>query len=226
MQLITNEEFNQILLPVYMQDKNIYLNRKQIGEALEYSDPAKAIKKIHFNHKDRLDPLCVRIMETRRPQSGVGGVPVEEVYYSHRGILEICRWSRQPKANELMDWCWTIVEKYMMGEGQKSYDYSSWFYHMYPKYVEIENFYGLEHKDLLHQLFIEFQKRIGVDLNVLKQIFIGRTGATKCYTLDVIEFTPGFAEKFEALVDEVLNKIHTNSITGSATTIENIFLED
>lgn len=36
----------------------------------------------------------------------------ERVYYTERGIMEICRWSRQPKANEFMDWVWDIVENY------------------------------------------------------------------------------------------------------------------
>ena len=26
--------------------------------------------------------------------------------------MELCRWSRQPKANQFMDWVWDIVEKY------------------------------------------------------------------------------------------------------------------
>lgn len=30
--------------------------------------------------------------------------------------MEICRWSRQPKANLFMDWVWDIVEKYRSKE--------------------------------------------------------------------------------------------------------------
>lgn len=30
--------------------------------------------------------------------------------------MEICRWSRQPKANLFMDWVWDIVEKYRANE--------------------------------------------------------------------------------------------------------------
>ena len=33
-----------------------------------------------------------------------------------QGIMEICRWSRQPKANLFMDWVWDIVEKYLNKE--------------------------------------------------------------------------------------------------------------
>ena len=38
--------------------------------------------------------------------------------YSERGIMEICRWSRQPKANIFMDWVWDIIEKYRHNELQ------------------------------------------------------------------------------------------------------------
>ncbi len=30
--------------------------------------------------------------------------------------MEICRWSNKPKADQFMDWCWDIVEKYRNGE--------------------------------------------------------------------------------------------------------------
>lgn len=40
----------------------------------------------------------------------------ERVYYTERGIMEICRWSRQKKADLFMDWTWDIVSKYRKGE--------------------------------------------------------------------------------------------------------------
>lgn len=36
--------------------------------------------------------------------------------YTQRGIMEICRWSRQPKADIFMDWVWDIIEKYRANE--------------------------------------------------------------------------------------------------------------
>ena len=38
---------------------DILLTRNQISTALEYSDPSKAITKIHSRHKDRLDKFSV-----------------------------------------------------------------------------------------------------------------------------------------------------------------------
>ena len=40
----------------------------------------------------------------------------ERVYYTERGIMEICRWSRQKNANIFMDWVWDIIEKYRHNE--------------------------------------------------------------------------------------------------------------
>lgn len=96
---------------------DILLTREQIGSALEYTNPSKAIQQIHLRHKDRLEPLCLRIKEIRHPQSEGTGIEVETVYYTERGIMEICRWSTKKKANQFMDWCWDVIEKYRNNQG-------------------------------------------------------------------------------------------------------------
>lgn len=81
---------------------DILLTREQIGSALGYSNPSLAIRKIHLKHKDRLDELCIKT-KLGCTQTGTNLSKSEEqerVYYSERGIMEICRWSRQPKANQ------------------------------------------------------------------------------------------------------------------------------
>lgn len=113
LKLITTENFGDLSCNFYRNmNDDILLTREQIGTALEYSYPQKAIQKIHLKHKDRLENLCIRIVENRIPQNGGVGVNVETVYYTERGIMEICRWSRQPLADKFMDWVWDIVEKY------------------------------------------------------------------------------------------------------------------
>lgn len=95
-------------------NNDILLTREQIGKALEYKDPSKAIRKIHLKHRDRLEPLCVRT-KLSSIQNGANLSKSEEqerVYYTERGIMEICRWSRQAKANQFMDWVWDIIEAY------------------------------------------------------------------------------------------------------------------
>lgn len=100
---------------------DILLTRDQIGQALEYADPIKAIQNIHAKHKDRLDQMSIKIKTETfdNHQSEVGrnkNLMTERVYYTEKGIMEICRWSRQPKANLFMDWVWDIISKYRHNE--------------------------------------------------------------------------------------------------------------
>lgn len=107
LKLITTETFGDLSCNFYRNMNNdILLTREQIGLALEYSDPMVAIGKIHKRHKDRLDNFSFTIL--------VNGH--ETFYYSEKGIMEICRWSKSDKANQFMDWVWDIVEKYRNNE--------------------------------------------------------------------------------------------------------------
>ena len=118
LKLITTETFGDLSCNFYRNmNDDILLTREQIGQALEYSDPIKAIQKIHLKHKDRLDELSMLIKGTTQ----IGGdltksEEQERIYYTQKGIMEICRWSRQPKADLFMDWVWDIVEKYRANE--------------------------------------------------------------------------------------------------------------
>lgn len=115
LQLATTGNFNGVTCEFYGSNTTgypeLWLSRKQIGEALEYSDPQKALDNIHSKHKDRLDmysvPLDLRATD---------GKTYPTLVYNRRGIMEICRWSRQPKANEFMDWVWNLVEAYQDGK--------------------------------------------------------------------------------------------------------------
>lgn len=119
LKLITTETFGDLSCNFYRNiNDDILLTREQIGQALEYADPSKAIRKIHLKHKDRLDNLCVRI-KLSNTQNGANLSKSEEqerVYYTERGIMEICRWSRQKQANIFMDWVWDIISKYRHNE--------------------------------------------------------------------------------------------------------------
>lgn len=114
LKLITTENFGELQCNFYRNmNDDILLTREQIGTALEYANPSTAIKNLHRKHKDRLDMLSVRIK-----LGGLQNEPTsksdeqERVYYTERGIMELCRWSRQPLANQFMDWVWDIVERY------------------------------------------------------------------------------------------------------------------
>ena len=115
---VTTEKFGELDCSFYRNmNDDILLTREQIEEALEYADPIKAIQKIYLKHQDRLEPLSMRI----KGSTQIGGdltksEEQERVYYTERGIMEICRWSRQPKANLFMDWVWDVIEVYRHNE--------------------------------------------------------------------------------------------------------------
>ena len=114
LKLITTETFGDLSCNFYRNmNDDILITREQIGIALEYSDPDVALSKIHKKHKDRLDELSV----VTKLES-TDGKEYNTTLYSERGIMEICRWSRQPKANLFMDWVWDIIEKYRHNELQ------------------------------------------------------------------------------------------------------------
>ena len=68
--LITTESFGDLSCNFYKDNlDDILLTREQIGQALEYANPIKAIQKIHLAHQDRLEKFCLRI-KPGHPQTG------------------------------------------------------------------------------------------------------------------------------------------------------------
>lgn len=87
-----------------------FMTRQQIGEALGYEEPRKAIEIIHRKHKERLDQFS-GVIKLMTP----GGV--QQVYlYSAKGVYEICRWSRQPAADAFYDRVYDILEGLRTGK--------------------------------------------------------------------------------------------------------------
>ncbi len=108
LKLITTETFGTVPCDFYRNmNDDMLLTRNQIGQALEYKNPQKAIDNIHSKHRDRLDDLSV----TTKLRA-TDGKEYFTTLYTQRGIMEICRWSRQSKANQFMDWVWDIIESY------------------------------------------------------------------------------------------------------------------
>lgn len=115
MTVITSKPFGSLKVDVYEDNKHqYYMTREQIGRALECKEPRKYIAKIHERNADRLDPLSSVVNLTTE----VGNYTQErQTYmYSLRGVMEICRLSRQPKADAFMDFCWDIMESLMRGD--------------------------------------------------------------------------------------------------------------
>lgn len=115
MTVITSKPFGALNVNVYEDSKHqYYMTREQIGTALEYDKPNERIGKIHQRNSDRLDQLSSLVNLTNE----VGNhTQMRQTYvYSLRGVMEICRLSRQPKADAFIDFCWDIMESLMRGD--------------------------------------------------------------------------------------------------------------
>lgn len=113
-QLLTTREFNGHVLDCYVYpeqtDKgDFWVTREQIGELLEYADPDNAITNIHRRNKERLDTFSTGVKLTQ--VEGNRTVTREVIVYSFKGLLEICRYSNQPKANAIMDWLFDVADE-------------------------------------------------------------------------------------------------------------------
>lgn len=108
---VKNSQFGSIACDYYGDnDGEFFMTRQQIGEALGYDNPMIAIAKIHDRHKDRIDKFSVLTKLT-----GTDGKKYETYLYSAKGVYEICRWSRQPKADAFYDHVYDILEGLRLG---------------------------------------------------------------------------------------------------------------
>lgn len=104
--LVKSATFGNVACDFYRDEADdIMLTRQQIGESLEYSNPQKAIDTLHARHADRLDQFSVTLN-----LRATDGKQYETTVYTARGVMELCRWSQQPKADQFMDWVWDVVE--------------------------------------------------------------------------------------------------------------------
>lgn len=264
LKLITTENFGNISCDFYRNmNDDILLTREQIGSALEYSNPGKAIQQIHLRHKDRLEPLCLRIKETRHPQFEGAGIEIETVYYTERGIMEICRWSTKKKANQFMDWCWDVIEKYrndqefantidntalntltqaitaltstvstmqqdissikeQKTQTQKQISkksFSRWTSKMFPKYQLLMDYFGIDRKELYHNLFLELQNLYpDIDLTQMQDDYCFENNLDSCFTMDVIEHNKELRILFENMIENLLDRYKLKSDTDEEYT--------
>lgn len=108
--LVTQKNFGTLPCNFYKGDENeFYMTRRQIGEALEYPNGDEQIKVIHSRHRDRFDSV------SRRYQIDTPSGVQETYVYTLRGVMEICRFSRQPNADKFMDFVWDVMESLYYG---------------------------------------------------------------------------------------------------------------
>lgn len=111
--IVTREMFGQNEMNIYENENNdIFMTREQIGQALEYKNPRRAIKDIHLRNKERLDNF------SRGAQIDTPSGKQETIIYNEKGIYEIIRKSGQPKADEFYDWVYELLSKLRKDELQ------------------------------------------------------------------------------------------------------------
>lgn len=103
--LVETKTVNNVLVDGYLDGKTPYFTREQIGLALEYDHPKKSVAVIHSRHKERLDKY------SRGYQIDTPSGKQEAVVYNIKGVFEICRWSKQPKADMVMDALYDMAEE-------------------------------------------------------------------------------------------------------------------
>ncbi|NHM25959.1 hypothetical protein G7K71_02820 [Desulfofundulus sp. TPOSR] len=109
--LVKSEPFGTVVCNFYeSRNGEVWLTRRQIGEALEYKYPENAIKNIHMRYRERLDKF-LRVAQIELPSGGIQKV----VLYTWKDVYEICRWSNKPKANKFIDWVWDVPEAIRQG---------------------------------------------------------------------------------------------------------------
>jgi len=101
MKLLQTRKLNGVQLNIYEDDEDVWVTRQSLGEILGYENPTAAIEKIHEEHKERLDKF-----------SKVCQIPDKNettTFYSFKGVLETCRWSHRPEANDIFDGATSLV---------------------------------------------------------------------------------------------------------------------
>lgn len=112
--LVKSAHYNGLTLDCYAESNSnasddFWATREQIGALLEYAEPEPSIKNIHHRNKERLDKFSISIKVIR--VEGERSVAREVTLYNFKGLLEICRFSNQPKANDVMDWLWNVADE-------------------------------------------------------------------------------------------------------------------
>lgn len=108
LKLMKSEEFESVQCDFYGDGSDYYMTREQIGAALGYANPQKAVGNLHNAHKERMDRYS--FLESRNGRN--------IYFYNRKGIMELCRWSQQAKADAFMDFCWEVIDSLMRGEAK------------------------------------------------------------------------------------------------------------
>lgn len=111
LELVKQGEFLGTVCDFYVdEENNIYMSRTQIGYALQYNDPANAIKNIHNKNHDRFDKFSVILTGAQFEPPLRNNSKAQKVYmYNEFGVYAMCARSRQKVADDFNDWVAGII---------------------------------------------------------------------------------------------------------------------
>lgn len=111
LKLVKHGEFLGTVCDFYVdEENNIYMSRTQIGYALQYKDPANAIKNIHNKNHDRFDKYSVVLTGAQFEPPLKNNSKAQKVYmYNEFGIYAMCARSRQAVADGFNDWVAEVI---------------------------------------------------------------------------------------------------------------------
>ena len=114
LKLIKSDHFGAVQCDIYQRGEEFYMTREQVGRALEYVNPQKGVTNVHERNKDRIDQFSTSLK--MRVVEGGREINRNVIAYTRKGVMEICRHSKQPKANAFMDWVWDIMDGLISGK--------------------------------------------------------------------------------------------------------------
>ncbi len=109
--LVKRAPFGAMTVDYYGDGRgNFYMTREQIGRALGYKNPQKAVDNLHKRRQNRLDRFSVTLK-----LRGTDGKEYATVLYSAKGVYEICRHSDMPAADAFYDAVYEVLEGLRLG---------------------------------------------------------------------------------------------------------------
>lgn len=233
LKLVTTEKFGEMDCNFYRNmNDDILLTREQIGRALEYKNPQKAIDTIHERHSDRLDLFSTNVK--LRCVEGNREVSRDRSLYTTKGVMEICRWSNSKKANEFMDFCWDTMDKLLHNQPQLDITpftsaltlikneiqllkynqqrqqpikkFSKWKSKINPKLTLLADYLNVNNMTVLRNIYIELEDTYEIDLSEYQEDYCFKLGLDNCSQLDVIEHKKDLRDKFDLILFSLLTR--------------------
>ena len=93
--------------------------------------------------------------------------------------------------------------------------FSRWTSKMFPKYQLLMDYFGIDRKELYHNLFLELQNLYpDIDLTQMQDDYCFENNLDSCFTMDVIEHNKELRILFENMVDSLLDRYKLKSGTN------------